>query len=311
MSTAPLHFDLSLFDLFASFSRHAGVHLLDDSAALYPGAVRSLIDAARITVWYAVPTALARLAERRALAGATSPRLIMFAGEVFPTAILRRLMAQLPQPEYVNLFGPTETNVCTYHRLPGAPASDLDALPIGIPCEHLEVSLNRDDGSAVGGDETGEICVAGAAVMAGYWGDAEGTGAVRCGGRSDSYRTGDYAYRRPDGAMMFVGRRDQQVKIRGHRVDLLALETVLHAHPAIREAAALAVPGARGGSDLALYLVAREAALGDGAVQDAVAARLPPSYRIDRVEWLQELPRLANGKCDRIALRNRAAAKGD
>ena len=94
-----------------------------------------------ITVWYSVPTAVTHLQQRRALRGADTLRLILFAGEVFPVPVLRRLMDDLPRPDYVNLYGPTETNVCTYHRVPGPLAGDDAVLPIGRPCEHVRVKL--------------------------------------------------------------------------------------------------------------------------------------------------------------------------
>ena len=192
---APLHFDLSTFDIFGALARHASVHLIDESAAWFPGRLRELIEAKGLTIWYSVPTALVRLQERRALAGLRSLRLMLFAGEVFPMPVLRRLMADLPGPEYVNLFGPTETNVCTYHRLPGVPASDMDTLPIGRPCENLSVRILDTERREAEAGEIGEICVEGPSVMAGYWGRPELTRATRWQGRAKSYLTGDYGYR--------------------------------------------------------------------------------------------------------------------
>ena len=303
---APLHFDLSVFDIFATLARHGTVHLIDETTAQFPGAIRALIDSARISVWYSVPTALVRLQERHALKGASSLRLVLFAGEVFPVPALRRLMADLPQPEYANLYGPAETNVCTCYRLPGAPGSDGEALPIGRPCEHLDVTLRDPDGAQVLPGETGEICVAGPAVMAGYWRRPEATRAARLGGREDSYRTGDYGYARADGLLMLTGRRDQQAKLRGHRIELLALEAALNAHPGVHEAIALAVPDERTGGELVVYAVARGEPLALSEVRNFVGARLAPSYRPDRIEWLSEMPRTASGKCDRAQLRGRA-----
>ena len=301
---APLHFDLSIFDLFCGLGRGASVHLVDETTALFPGAVRNLVEAAGITVWYSAPTALARLQERAALKGLDSLRLILFAGEVFPTPILRRLMADAPRPEYANLYGPTETNVCAFYPLPGPPASDVEAIPIGWPCDHTEIRLLDGGGRDVQGGETGEICVAGPSVMQGYWARPDLTESARLGSwRADSYRTGDFATRRGDGALMFAGRRDQQVKVRGRRIELTALEAVLNAHPEIREAAALHLPASRPGGALGVALVAGGERLGQGAIRAYVAERLPESYAPDVVEWLDDLPRLTNGKVDRARLR--------
>jgi amino acid adenylation domain-containing protein len=304
---APFHFDLSIFDLFCGLTRHASVHLLDEASARFAGAVRSFIDSGGITVWYSVPTALAQLQERRALLGISSIRLVLFAGEVFPVPALRRLMADLPRPEYANLYGPTETNVCTYHRLPGPPGSDLDSLPIGRPCEHLQVSLRGPEGVPVAVGETGEICVEGAAVMDGYWRRPELTRAARLPGRAASYRTGDYGWYRAEGEIMFAGRRDQQVKVRGHRIELLALEAVLNAHPDVREAVALALPD-HAGDLLAAVLVAEREPISIGELRRFVADRLASYYQPDRILFVPAMPRTATGKCDRVTLRTVAAS---
>ena len=303
---APLHFDLSILDVFATLSRHGTVHLIDETTARFPGALRTLIDKERISIWYSVPTALVHLEERQALKGADSLRLILFAGEVFPMTALRRLMMQLPKPEYANLYGPTETNVCTYYRLPGIPASDGDVLPIGRPCEHLEVQICDAEGRAVRAGETGEICVAGSAVMSGYWQQPERTDAVRLSGRPDSYRTGDYGHVRADGLMMLSGRRDQQAKLRGHRIELLALEAALNAHPELKEAAASVVPDERTGGLLVVHAVARSERPALSEIRTFLSARLAPYYQPDRIEWLSEMPRTATGKCDRSRLRSMA-----
>jgi amino acid adenylation domain-containing protein len=301
-SHAPLHFDLSVFDIFCGLTRRASVHLIDETTASFPGAIRRLIASAGITVWYSVPTALVRLQEREGLKQLHSLRLILFAGEVFPVPSLRRLMADVPAPEYVNLYGPTETNVCNYYRLPGPPQSDFEQIPIGRPCEHLDVQIVDAAGARVRSGETGEISVAGPAVMQGYWGRPEATLATRLPGRADSYLTGDYGYDRGDGALMFVGRRDQQIKVRGHRLELLALESVLNGHPAIREAAALFVEEPRRGGAVAAFLVPRYARLLESEIRAFIEDRLPPQYQPDYLEWLPELPQTANGKCDRAGL---------
>jgi len=307
-SHAPLHFDLSTFDIFCTLSRHGTLHLIDEMTAKFAGAVRGLIEARKISVWYSVPTALMQLQERDALKGLTTLRLILFAGEVFPMAALRRVMTALPSPEYANLYGPTETNVCTYYRLPGLPASDADALPIGRPCEHLEVFLRDDDGNPVPDGEQGEICVAGPGVMKGYWNRPELTAASRVQGRADSYRTGDYGYRRSDGMLIYAGRRDQQVKVRGHRIELLALEAALNSHEDIKESVAVVAADAQGVSRLQTFLVPRLSGMTAAGISKFLAERLPPYYQPDRVEWLDEMPRTSSGKCDRATLLSRARA---
>jgi L-proline---[L-prolyl-carrier protein] ligase len=310
ISHAPLHFDLSILDIFCTLSRHGSVHLIDETMARFPGTIRALLDEARISVWYSVPTALVQLQERDALKGVRSLRLVLFAGEVFPTPVLRRLMTSLPAPEYANLYGPTETNVCTYYRLPGPPVSDHDSLPIGRPCEHLQVDIRDEAGAPVKDGETGEICVAGPAVMQGYWQRPELTQASRLPGYPDSFRTGDYGSVRQDGMILFAGRRDQQVKVRGHRIELLALEAALRAHPEVRDAVVLTAPD--GGTQTALiaFLVPRNGRVDPAVIREFIGKRLPPFYQPDRIDWLEEMPLTPTGKSDRTVLRSRAGNGG-
>src|SRR5438128_6910099 len=224
-SHAPFHFDLSTLDLFASLRVGASVFLIDEKMVRFPAAVAKVLEQQRISVWYSVPTALRLLREYGGLGrrDLSSLRLVFFAGEVFPVPSLRRLMQQLSHPRYVNLYGPTETNVCTYHVLDGTPGEDETAVPIGIPCEHLGVTIRGEIEKPIPSGEVGEICVTGPGVMQGYWRQSDVTRAVRFDGRDDSYRTGDFGYW-SDGTIQLAGRRDQQIKIRGHRVELLEIE---------------------------------------------------------------------------------------
>jgi amino acid adenylation domain-containing protein len=306
---APLHFDLSTFDLFGAFASGASVYVLGDGELKFPAAVARVLERERITVWYSVPTALRLLVEGGGLdrrdVGAL--RLVLFAGEVFPLPGLRRLMSIVPGADYANLYGPTETNVCTYHRLPGAPGPEALDIPIGIPCEHLAVSICDAEGRPVAPGETGEICVAGPAVMRGYWNAPAATTATRLNGRADSFRTGDFGCRHADGEIRFLGRRDTQVKMRGHRVELLEVEEVLAASPEVTEAAVVLV--SRGGGDgrLVSFVVARGPESPSARSILEHCSRLLPSYAApDRIVFVDGLPRTSTGKIDRHRLRQRA-----
>lgn len=303
-SHAPFHFDLSTLDLYAALHAGASVHLLEEKTIKFPAAVASVFEAQGTTVCYAVPTALQLLSQhggidRRRLAAL---RLVLFAGEVFPVASLRKLMQQVPHARFVNLYGPTETNVCTYHVLAGVPDEGMDAIPLGIPCEHLEVGLLREDGSPCGAGEAGEIVVAGPGVMRGYWGRPDLTAASRLGGRPDSYRTGDFA-RMDSGTLRFLGRRDQQIKIHGHRVELLEIEAHLERHPRVARAAVLLEHGGTFDARLVGFVAAREDGGGmENSLHRHCADRLPSHARPSRFVICPTLPTTSTGKIDRQAL---------
>src|ERR1700733_10974834 len=108
--------------------------------------------------------------------------------------------------------------------------------------------------------------------------------------------------------MMYGGRQDQQVKVRGHRIELLALEAALNAHPDVRDAVALTVANGPVGPALIAFLVPRRRPIDSSDIREFLSERLLPYYQPDRIEWLEEIPRTPNGKSDRAELLTRAHA---
>lgn len=308
-SHAPLHFDLSVFDLFAASHAGAAVVLVPAVDAMFPRAVARLIADDEITVWYSVPTALSALVTKGGLARGAFPKLrtILFAGEVFPTKYLRLLMALLPHVGFYNLYGPTETNVCTCHEVASPPAGDAEPIPIGKAISNVDVFALTEEGTVAGPRESGELHVRGPTVMRGYWGDPERTSRVLVpdplGGSELVYRTGDLVRRTEDGSFLFLGRRDGQIKSRGYRIELGEIETALHAHPAVVECAAVAVP-----DELVTNRIGA-AVVTNGNVTDAELARFCaeklPAYMVpERFRFYDALPRTSTGKTDRALLSN-------
>ncbi len=302
-SHAPFHFDLSTFDLFASVIAASTVVLVERGMSVFPIVLAKFIAERRITVWYSVPSALTALVLRGELRSSelASLRTIIFAGEVFPLKHLSRLMELLPGRRYLNFYGPTETNVCTWHEvLP----SDLEAgeLPIGRPLPGVDAWIVDEQGTEVGEQETGELLVGGPTVMHGYWGDAQRTErALKLDGSHRRYLTGDLVRRRPDGALMFGGRRDMQVKTRGYRVELGEIEAALNALDIVIEAAVVAVPDETITNRLKAFVVTSEPTSA-GALTRMCRERLPAHMIPEEFEFRQELPKSSTGKIDRRAL---------
>jgi acyl-coenzyme A synthetase/AMP-(fatty) acid ligase len=242
-------------------------------------------------------------------------RAIVFAGEVYPTKHLRSLRALVPEAVLWNLYGPTETNVCTYYRVDALPEDD-GPIPIGRACENTEVFALREDGRVAGVGEEGELYVRGSLVMKGYWGDPERTARVLVQNPVAPhvpelvYRTGDLVRLRPDGDYDFFGRRDHQVKSRGYRIELGEIEATLHAHPRVLEAVTVAVPHEEWGKAIVAYVVARDdTSLSENEVKQHVARRLPRYMVPARIEVVPGLPRTSTGKADRTRLAEEASAK--
>lgn len=310
-SHAPFHFDLSISDLFAALASGATVRLLSATEAMLPAYLVRMMDEWGITVWYSVPSILSSMLE----AGLEKLpprrlRLLFFAGEVFPTPQLRRLRRALRQVRLYNLFGPTETNVCTYYEVPADIPDDHTApIPIGRACEHMEGFVIDDEGREVRGcGGEGTLWIRGGNLMRGYWNDAERTARTL---RPDprgipgvACCTGDRVRILPGGGFEFLGRRDHMVKTRGYRVELGEIEANLVSHPAVLEAVAVALPDPVLGNRIVASVVPRTAGGVDANVLRAYCGDRLPGYMVpESIELRAELPRTSTGKVDRGGLR--------
>ena len=310
-SPAPLHFDLSVFDIFATCQAAACLTVLPDGAATFPVSIARWLQDERISVWYSVPSVLTLLACYGSLQqfDLSGLRTVIFAGEVFPPKHLARLMAELPHPRYLNWYGPTETNVCTTFEVPPGWA-DAQPAPIGKACGNTEVFSVTSEGHRVSRPgEVGELYVRGPSLMRGYWGQPAKTSETlvrnpfRAGYDELVYRTGDLVTLEPDGNYAYLGRRDSMVKIRGYRVELGEVEATLYRHPAIREAAVLPVPDELLGSRLLAVVTAGGA--GNLTREDVLnhCKQWLPGYMVPEiVEFREALPRTSTGKVDRAGL---------
>lgn len=316
---APLHFDLSVFDLFGAVAAGATVALVPPSAAVFPRNLADWIERSQITVWYSVPSALTQLVLYGGLERYRFPRLrlVLFAGEVFAVSHLRRLMTQVPGCAYYNLYGPTETNVCTVYPVSTPPAVEDGPVPIGRACANTEVFALNEAGEPIAPGETGELYVRGPTLMAGYWGRPEHTRAVLVPHPLQRdrlefvYRTGDLVRLDRAGDFHFVGRRDSQVKSRGYRIELGDIEAVLHRHPAVAEAAVVTLPHQEFGCTLCAVVAVRDGHALDRSELAAFCGEYLPGYMIPSdFRFLAALPRTSNGKVDRAALQ-RGEAGGD
>jgi amino acid adenylation domain-containing protein len=287
---APFNFDLSVFDLYGAFLAGASVHLIPGTAAYAPEQLVDLVERCRITVWYSVPSVLLLMMRQGGLMTRPAPeslRVCVFAGEPFPVGDVVELRGAWPQVRLFNWYGPTETNVCTSYEVTDADLGRTRPLPIGAECSGDRVWLHPE-----GADE-GEIVVAGPTVMIGYWD----------GPRQDGpYRTGDIGRYGDTGELEYVGRRDDMVKVRGHRVELGEIEAALGTHDAV-DSAAVIVRGAGMAARIHAVVVARPGTRPTLIQLKRHCADQLPSYMIiDELRLVDALPRTENGKTDRAAL---------
>jgi clorobiocin biosynthesis protein CloN4 len=287
---APFNFDLSVFDLYGAFHAGACVDLLPATLAFAAESLTRFLVDRGITVWYSVPSALQLMATDGGLLDRDPPpalRVCVFAGEPFPIAGVLRLRSAWPGVRLFNWYGPTETNVCTSYEVTDRDLTRTRPLPIGTASSGDRVWLDPP------GEDAGEIVVDGPTVMLGYWGRAPHEG---------PYRTGDLGRIGPDGTLEYVGRRDQMVKVRGHRVEPGEIEALLTTHPAVAAAAVVVI-----GTGLDSQIHAAVVPAGDTkptllGMKAHCAAHLPTYMVVDKIRLVAELPRTANGKIDRTAV---------
>jgi amino acid adenylation domain-containing protein len=293
---SPLSFDLSTFDIFNMALCGATCVLVPGHSVWMPRFLVQFVGESRITCWYSVPSILAGMLEEGRMAQHDYPglRVVLFAGEVFRGADVARLQAALPQAVCANLYGPTETNVVTWCRVPRG-FDGSQPLPIGQPCPYATLTMDA---------ASGELLAGGDSLMSGYWNRPEDTERAFVNVEGERYyRTGDRVSRAADGNYLFLGRLDRQVKRRGFRIELGEIETALAGCEDILEAAVVAVNDGKVGTVISAFVRARS----DGAVTlieaKAHCARTLPLYMVpDHIVFLDTIPKGNRGKIDYIAL---------
>ena len=311
LNHAPLIFDLPVFDLYNAFLAGATAVLLPETDAMFPGVTVRTIRDEQVTSLYLVPSAYLTLINRGRLLDLdpSAIRRLMYAGEEFPIAYLRRLRQWAPNQQICNLYGLNETNACTSYDLRSDdPAPNGSTVPIGTPIEGVSITLRDSQGCEVDASGTGEIYVTGACVPVGYWRNEElnRTRFVTIDGRVH-LRTGDFARRDESGNLWFLGRKDAMVKCRGFTVELGEVEHALTSHPGVLEGAVVAVPDAELGHVLYAWTVT---ASGVGSSEiGAHLGSLLPTYMIPKDLFVVDaLPKTGTGKTDRQELIGRIVA---
>ena len=301
---APLYFDISTHDIYGAAWFGARMEIIPPHLFGFPVKLIEYLNERHVTTFLWVPSAMSIVAKLKTFR-AVKPlylRHIMFAGEVLPRKQLDYWTQELPEAVYANLYGPTETFVCTgYLRRGDEPEGE--PLPIGKAVTNSEALILSEGGEAVRPGEVGELCLRGSCLALGYYGDQQRTAEsfVQNPLQSDYpdriYRTGDLVRLDGDGNLIYVSRRDFQIKRMGYRIELGEIETAGNAIPGVEECACV-------------YRAKRERIVlcYEGAKMDGsellrqLEARLPRYMLPDQVKWFAALPRNANGKIDRKEL---------
>jgi len=302
-SHAPFHFDLSILDIYLPIKHGASLVLISEEIGKDPVRLASLISESKITSWYSTPSILSFLAQYGKLEryDYSSLRIMHFAGEVFPVKHLRALKKLIPNPRYFNLYGPTETNVCTFYEIPHIiPDDRTNPFPIGKACSHYRIAIFDESGRKMSPGEEGELCASGPGMMIGYWNLPEKTAnAFLVDSLGDKwYKTGDIAFETPDGNYIYVARRDRMVKKRGYRIELGEIEAGLYRHPSIKEAAVIASQNDDGVKIRAFISHHKDSRPSIIELKQFCAQNLPAYMVPDLFSFVDILPKTSTDKID-------------
>jgi D-alanine--poly(phosphoribitol) ligase subunit 1 len=308
----PLYFDNSVFDFYSALFTGARLVPLSKEEVREPKLLVEKTDAAGCTLWFSVPSLLIFLQTMKATDGKNlkSIRRFVFGGEGYPKAKLKGLYdAYSDSSEFFNVYGPTEcTCICSCYKVTAQDFDDLHGLPpLGHIAHNFEFLILDEEGKAVPEGETGELCLLGPNVGKGYYNDAERTAAsfvqnpYNNGFPEIMYKTGDLVKLDPaDGKLYIQGRKDNQIKHMGYRIELEEIEAALHCLDYVSEAAVLHT-SVNGLSRIIAIVSARQEFDGERIRQDL--RQIIPDYMIPSVFHCEKmLPKNPNGKVDRRGL---------
>lgn len=305
-SQAPFYFDNSTLDLYLSFSCGAALVLIPEELFSFPLKLIEYSRAAGVTTLFWVPSVMASVANFKIFEATALPpfRKILFAGEAMPTRTLNYWRRHFPQALFSNLYGPTEITVdCTY-LIVDREFSDDEPLPIGIPCRNTDILILNEENRRAAPGQLGELCVRGSSLALGYWNAPDKTAAafvqnpLHASYPERIYRTGDLVFTNERGEIIFVGRKDSQIKHQGYRIELGEIELAASGLPGVRNTCVLYHQAKK---EITLFYEST-APLTPAVIRGQLSAKLP-KYMLPTVfHHLENLPLNANGKIDRKAL---------
>lgn len=305
-SLAPIYFDAYTLEFCTMLAKGATWVVVPEQLAMFPPKLVEFVSTQPINFIFWVPTIMVNIANLDLLEKFKLERVskVFFIGEVFPTKHLNYWRRHLPKAMFVNLYGPIEITVaCTYYIV-DRDFSDEDKLPVGFPCRNTEILILNEQNQLAKVDEHGEICVRGSSLALGYYNNAERTAKGFVQNPLNPhypeliYRTGDSGYWNSRGEIMFLGRKDFQIKHMGYRIELGEIEHAVLQVDGIRNCCVVYNQNKR---EIALFYES-DNELTPGFIREKLSP-LVPKYMLPSVfSWMQQMPRNPNGKIDRAKL---------
>lgn len=308
---APFYFDNSILDIYSAIKSGASLYVIPKELFSNPARLLEYLKENRVNTIFWVPTALIVVARLRVLKKVDMTgtiKRVLFCGEAMPNKELNRWREAVPGAVYANLYGPTEiTDACTFYRV-DREFQDDEPLPIGKPMRNTEILLLGEDGRRIRPEErgtVGELCVRGTCLSVGYYKNPEKTqeafvqNPLNDRYEEKIYRTGDLASYNEYGELVYVGRKDFQIKHLGYRIELGEIETAVSSLEDI-DRCCCAYDQKR--SQIVLFLTSQRQ-IARGEMQEQLSGLLPEYMIPKKVVQLEEMPLNANGKIDRTRLK--------
>ncbi|MEU3697778.1 amino acid adenylation domain-containing protein [Streptomyces griseoviridis] len=317
LGLSALSFDLSVYDIFGVLGAGGALVLPEPDGERDPQHWLDLVERHRVTLWNTAPALMQMLLDLAesdpggAARQLASLRCVLLSGDWIPVTLPDRLRALVPGVQVISAGGATEAAIWSICQPVGTVSDHWRSIPYGRPLRGQSFHILDDEGRPVPVGCAGELHIAGQGLARGYAGDEEQTAArfpVHPALGERLYRTGDLGLWRTDGAIEFLGRKDRQVKIRGHRIELGEIESVLDRLPAVRRAVASVDRAADGRARLVAHAalapeaLARDAAVVRDELRDALRNAVPAYMVPQRIVLTDALPVTANGKIDHARL---------
>ncbi len=305
-NSAPLHFDVSILGYCSAPLAGATTIIISDAHLKFPISLAELTEREKVTIWYSVPLLLIELLHKGSIQNKdfSSMRWVLFAGEVFATKQLRALMQLWPHAEFSNIYGPTELNQCTYYNLKVPPKTD-NPIPIGTTWKNTEYKILDDQDNVVAAGEEGLLVVRSATMMKGYWNNKALTEAslykhkIAEGFEHVYYRTGDLVKLNNNGELLFLGRQDSQIKLRGFRIEIGEIENILLNYQGVTEAAVIITDVEDNKSLIATVLTDGVTLVTEDNLKAHCKNNLPIYTVPEQILILKSFPRTSSGKINR------------
>ncbi len=303
---APFYFDNSILDIYSTIKSGATTYIIPKNLFAQPVPLLEYLKEKRINTIFWVPSALIVVAKLKAFRNvdlSDTLRRVLFCGEVMPNKQLNTWRRFLPDVLYANLYGPTEiTDACTYYIVDREFADD-EPLPIGIPMANTDILVLNDRNEPVEGDEIGELCVRGTSLSMGYYNNSEKTREAFVQNPLNPcvpetiYRTGDLVKYNAHGEIIYLSRKDFQIKHMGHRIELGEIETAVSS---LEEIAMCCCLYDEKRQKIVLFL---EEPLERAYINEKISGLVPEYMLPGKVITLEKMPINANGKIDRVKLK--------